>query len=94
MRLVRQELRIPGDFPDMLIWILEIASIPAIKRLLCRCDDLCPCFFRLLHHQVDFFFTADILSQGKVRCTWGFNWEVGIVSDACAWPQSKLDPML
>src|SRR5207245_2897225 len=40
--LVRQELRIPGDFPDMAIWILEIARIPPIERLLCRFDDRGP----------------------------------------------------
>ncbi len=59
--LVREELRIPGDFPDMLIWILEIASIPPIESNLCRFDDLGPCLLRLFHHQVDFFLTADIL---------------------------------
>ena len=36
MRLFGQELRIPGDFPDMLIGILEIAGIPSIECFLCR----------------------------------------------------------
>ena len=92
--LFRQELGIPGDFPDMLIWILEIASIPSIERLLCRFDDRCPCCFGLLHHQVDFFFAADILGQGKFRRTWSLNREMGIVSNASSWPKSKLDPVL
>ena len=78
----------------MLIWILKIASIPPIERLLCRLDDRCPCGFRLLHHQVDFFFTADIVSKGKIRRTWGLNREVGVVSKACSWPKSKLHPVL
>src|SRR5438067_13237563 len=83
-------MRIPGYFPDMSIWILEIASITAIERLLCRFDDLGPCFFRLFHHHVDFFFTADILSKGKFRRTWRLNREVCIVSNALFWPNSKL----
>src|SRR5947209_5516160 len=67
--LVRQELRVPGDFPDMAIWILEIASVPPIERLLCRFDDPGPGAFRLFHHQVDFFFAADILALPRI---WGF----------------------
>ena len=91
---VRQELRIPGDFPDMLIWILEIASIPSIESHLCRFDDLGPGLLRLLHHPVDFFLTADILSQGKVRRTGSLNRDGGIVSNALSWPQSELDTVL
>ena len=82
MRLFGQELRIPGDFPDMLIGILEVASIASIERLLCRFDDRGPCGFGLVHHQVDFFFTADIVGQGKVRRTGSMNRQVSIVSDA------------
>lgn len=94
IRLVRQELGIPGDFPDMLIGILEIASIASIEGLLCRFDNRGPSGFGLLHHQVNFFFAADIVSQGKVRRTGSLNRQVSIVSDACAWPQSQLDPVL
>ncbi len=36
MRLFRQELGIPGNFPDMLIGILEIAGIASIEGLLRR----------------------------------------------------------
>ena len=94
MRLVRQELGIPRDFPDMLIGILEIAGIAAIEGLLCRFEDGGPGGFGLLHHQVDFFFAADILSQGKFGRTWSLNRKVGIVSNACSWPKSKFDPVL
>ena len=94
MRLFGQELRIPGDFPDMLIGILEVASIASIEGLLCRFEDRGPCGFGLVHHQVDFFFLADILSKGKFRRTGSLNQEVCIVSNTLSWPKRELQTSL
>jgi hypothetical protein len=77
----------------MLIGILEIASIASRERLVCRFENRGSRGFGLVHQQVNFFFAPDSVGQGNVRRTGSVNRQVSVVSDACGWPQSQLDPV-
>lgn len=77
----------------MLIGILERVRIASRERLVCRFENPGSRGFGLVHHQINCFFAPDSVGQGNVRGTGSVNRQVSIVSDACAWPQSQLDPV-
>jgi len=80
---------IPDDLPQMTIRVLEITGVASPKCIVGSFDDLCTCSFRLLHHHVNFFFAADIMTDGKLgRAMRGFG-EVRVMSNILARPNGK-----
>ena len=87
-----QQLRIPRDFPEMRIRILEVPRVPAVERVCRRFDDGCPRACGPRHHSVDLGARPHVVGEAEVR---GRRWADGkaaVVRQACAGPQGEAQP--
>ena len=82
-------LRIPYDFPQVLIRIEKVSGVTSVKGLLSRLDDRCAGTARLLHHSIDFLSRGNVVSYGERRWGWSRNSETRVARNTLAHPQSK-----
>ena len=87
-------LRIPGDFPQMAIGVLEIAGIAAPERLLGRLDDDRPGLPGLFHDLIDLGFRRHIVAQAERRCTRRSRGQARILGKARARIERELETAL
>src|SRR6266508_2963113 len=58
-------VRIPGDFPEVAVQILEVSGVSSPKAVVRRVSDFRSCLCCLLHHRIDFLFGFDVMADGE-----------------------------
>lgn len=61
--LIRQQIRIPHDFPEVPVGIPEVARVAAPERLPSGLHDDRPGIRRLIHHGVDLLRRGNVVSE-------------------------------
>src|SRR6266581_2017079 len=88
--LLDNPLRIPCHFPQMPVWVLEVARVTAPKGVVRRLYHDGTRLFGLFHHRVDFGLRGDVVPDGEVGRVGFAKSDPRIASNALSGPQREL----
>src|SRR5262245_6924708 len=88
--VARQHLRMPNDFPQMTVRVLEVAGVTTPESVLSRLDHDGTRLLRLRHHSINFFPRPDVVPEGELCGAWVAQRQTCILGEALARPNCQL----
>src|SRR5688572_789842 len=90
----RQHPRVPRDFPQVTVRILEIPGVAAPESVGSWLHDRRAGVARLIHDRIDFVSGRDVVAKCEVGRTRAADLESRVMSEACARPDRQLQAAL